>query len=103
LTSDRHEIDLGPIAAWAPGDDQRPPVTDPGDTPDDRFRDILTWLFLPSIVGALSVWVLLHAWFNLSTGYGWAFIGIDLVIYMLIGWRGRRLFLFVSRLVRRNS
>lgn len=73
------------------------------DTPDDRWRDVLTWLFLPSVVGALSLWVLLHRWFNLSNVYGWAFMGIDLVLYMLIGWRGRRLFLFASRLVRRNS
>ena len=65
LRNDRHQTDLGRMAAWANGDEDgapsngkgTEPVTCPGDTPDDRLRDVLLWLFLPSVVGVVSVWV----------------------------------------------
>ena len=107
LRNDRHQTDLGRMAAWANGDEDgapsngkgTEPVTYPGDTPDDRLRDVLLWLFLPSVVGVVSVWMWLQSWLNLSSGYGWAFVGIDLVLYVVIGWRGRQLFLFAARLL----
>jgi len=110
LGNDRPEIDLGRVAVWNTRDDQSAPtrgeggvpVKDFGDTPDDRWRDVLLWLFVPSLVGALSLWALLHSWFDLPIAYGWAFVGIDLVMYMVIGWRGRQLLLFGSRLLGRR-
>lgn len=109
LRNDRHQTDLGRIAAWANGDEDgapsngkgNEPVKYTGDTPDDRLRDVLLWLFLPSVVGVVSLWVWLHSWLNLSSGYGWAFVGMDLVLYVVIGWRGRQLFLFTARLLGR--
>ena len=94
LRNDRHQTDLGRMAAWANGDEDgapsngkgTEPVTYPGDTPDDRLRDVLLWLFLPSVVGVVSVWVWLHSWLNLSSGYGWAF-----VLYRFSPLRGDRL------------
>ena len=78
------------------------PIKDFGDTPDDRWRDVLLWLFLPSLVAALGIWALLHSWFDLPIAYGWAFVGIDVVMYVVIGWRGRQLLLFASRLLGRR-
>ena len=111
MRNDGQQTDLGRVAAWADGDEDGAPsngkgterVKDPGDTPDDRLRDVLLWLFLPSVVGAASLAVWLHSWLNLSSAYGWAVVGIDLVLYIVIGWRGRQLFLFAARLVGRTA
>jgi hypothetical protein len=106
VRNDGRAADVGSKSGWAAGDDDGngiEPINYRPDTPDDRFRDILTWLFLPALVAAISIGAWFHSWFNLPTWYGWAFAGVALVIYMVIGWRGGRLFLYVSRLVRRNT
>jgi len=106
LTNDKHVGGVGRNAGWAAGDVEGGPFNGRArepvrylDVPDNLWSYTLLWFFWPSLLVALGVWWALNNWLHMADWTAWIFVGGAMVIYVVIGLRGRQLLLFGSSLL----
>ena len=99
---------VGRNAGWATGDKEGAPLRGGGEEPA-RYLDVpeslgkytLLWFFWPSLFAALGVWYGLNSWIGMPEWTAWLFVAGGAVLYVVVGFRGRQLLLFGSRLLGR--
>lgn len=95
-------------AGWAAGDDEGAQSKGMGrepvrylDVPESLGKYTLLWFFWPALLAALGVWYGLDSWLRMPDWTAWLFVAGAAVLYVAVGWRGRQLLLFGSRLLGR--
>ncbi len=96
--NDHPESDVGRYSGWGTGDDAGPP---PRSSPPERrellyalryrednvSRDRLVWLWIPAMIGLITV----EDWLHVPQLAGWISLGGLFVVFLLVAWLSDRI------------